>query len=118
MGCRDLGKDGDKIRAGAALVVDAKLLDTGAPAPKPGIVYVVSLMRYEVLRIIRGEYPHRSIFVGHRLPDLAAAEFRVGAVYRLYLTKQFPEHAGILDTFQTDVSKAMSFFCLLLEMPT
>lgn len=105
-----------KTQAGAGLVVDARLLDVGAPAPKPGIVYVVSLMHYEVLRIVRGQYPHPSIFVGHALPNLGAPEFRPGAHHRLYLSKQFPEHAGILDAFQTDVSKTTPFFCSSFEM--
>jgi hypothetical protein len=109
-------KGRDKLRAGATLVVDASLLDAGAPAPKPGIIYTVSLMRYQVQRIVRGEYAHASIFVGHHLPDLGAPEFRVDARHRLFLTRQFPEHASILDAFQTDVSKTTPFFCLSLDV--
>lgn len=42
----------DDTRADAALVIDATLRDAGAPAPKPGITYIVSLMRYEVLTVV------------------------------------------------------------------
>lgn len=116
MGRSESGKRRDKKRTAATLVVDAKLLDAGAPAPKPGTVYILSLMHYAVLRVVRGRYPHASIFVAHHLPDLDATEFRVGAHHRLYLTKEFPEHASILDAFQTDVSRTTSFFCLAFEL--
>ncbi|MGB2904098.1 MAG: hypothetical protein WBJ68_08840 [Candidatus Dechloromonas phosphoritropha] len=116
MSHRQSDKGRDKARAGASLVVEARLLDAGASAPKPGIVYIVSLMQYEVLGIVHGEYPHSSIFVAHHLPDLGAAGFRVGTRHRLYLTKQFPEHASILDAFQTELSKSSRFFCLLYEI--
>jgi hypothetical protein len=116
MGRRGSDRGEDETRAGAPLVVDATLLDTGAPAPKPGIVYVVSLMHYGVLGVVRGAYPHSSIFVGHSLPNLASGEFRVGTRHRLYLTKLFPEHASVLDAFQTDVSKTLPFFCSSFEV--
>lgn len=103
-------------RAVATLVVDARLVDTGAPAPKPGVVYQVSLMRYEILRIVSGEYPHPLIFVAHHMPDLVSAEFRVGTLHRLSLTRQFPEQAAILDAFQTEVSRRMPYFCLSFEV--
>lgn len=115
MSHRQSDKGRDKARAGASLVVEARLLDAGASAPKPGIVYIVSLMQYEVLGIVHGEYPHSSIFVAHHLPDLGAAGFRVGTRHRLYLTKQFPEHASILDAFQTELSKSSRFFACCMR---
>ena len=98
------------------LVVDARLLDAGIPAPKPGIVYTVSLMHYEVLKVVRGNYSHPSIFVGHHNPNLSEQEFAVGSNHRLYLTKEFPAHANILDKFQTFISRSESYFCLSFEV--
>ena len=109
-------EDEPRSRPVASLVVDARLVETGAPAPKPGVVYQVSLMRYEILKIVSGEYPHPLIFVAHHIPDLASAKFRVGTLHRLHLTRQFPEHAAILDAFQTDVSRTMPYFCLSFEI--
>jgi hypothetical protein len=116
MARRGADQDEARTRDVASLVLDARLVDTGAPAPKPGVVYQVSLMRYEILRIVSGEYPHPLIFVAHHLPDLASAGFRIGTLHRLNLTRHFPEHAAILDAFQTDVSRKMPYFCLSFEI--
>src|SRR4051794_2119154 len=94
------------------LVVDAKLMDIGIPAPKPGIIYSVSLMQYELLKVISGKYCHSLIFVGHHLPNLSGPEFMVDTKHRLYLTKEFPEHAGILDKYQTLISRTEPYYCL------
>lgn len=104
------------IQPKVQFVVDAKLLDIGIPAPKPGVIYTVSLMHYEVLDVIHGEYSHSSIFVGHHLPNLAGSEFRIGTCHRLQLTNEFPQHASILDKFQTDMSRTKPFFCLSFEV--
>ena len=98
------------------LVVDAKLMDVGIPAPKPGIIYSVSLMQYEVLKVIHGKYRHPFIFVGHHLPDLGGSKFVTGTKHRLYLTKEFPEHASILDKYQTPVSGRERYYCLRFEV--
>lgn len=98
------------------LVVDAKLMDCGIPAPKPGIIYSVSLMQYELLKVIHGEYCHPFIFVGHHLPDLGGWEFVPGTKHRLYLTREFPEHASILDKYQTPVSGKERYYCLRFEV--
>jgi hypothetical protein len=98
------------------LVVVGRLLDPGLPAPLPGVVYVVSLMHYEVVRVLTGEYPHPSIYVGHHLPDLGGEEFRTGVLHRLRLTSEFPPHATILDKFRTEVSASSPFFCAAFEV--
>lgn len=98
------------------LVVDARLMDVGIPSPKPGMIYSVSLMHYEILKVIHGNYCHPFIFVGHHLPGLGGMEFIVGTKHRLYLTKEFPEHASILDKYQTPISGTESYYCLRFEM--
>lgn len=99
-----------------SLVVDATLRDAGNPAPQPGFVYIVSLMRYEILDVVDGEYPDSSIFVGHHSPNLMGPEFRVGASHRLRLTREFPRYATILDKFQTELSTTKPFFCVSFEV--
>jgi hypothetical protein len=116
MKCSTSNKNRKETGPEAQLVVDARLLDIGIPAPKPGIVYTVSLMHYEVLEVICGAYPRSSIFVGHHVPNLAGSEFRIGTCHRLRLTKEFPQHASILDAFQTAVSSTMPFFCLSFQV--
>ncbi len=111
-----IGQDREDTQAKAQLIVDAKLLDIGLPAPNPGIIYTVSLMHYEVMEIIRGDYPHSSIFVGHDLPNLTESDFSVGTCHRLWLTKEFPQYASILDKFQTAVSGTKPFFCLFFDV--
>lgn len=106
-------KEGNPV---VQLVVDARLLDVGIPSPKPGVIYSVSLMRYEVLEVIQGKYSHPFIFVGHHLPDLRGAEFNVGTKRRLYLTKEFPEHASILDKYQTPILGREAYYCLRFEV--
>lgn len=98
------------------LVVDARLRDVGLQSPRPGVIYSVSLMQYEVLEVVQGIYSHPFIFVGHHLPDLGGAEFIVGAKHRLYLTKKFPEHASILDRYQTPISGREPYYCLRFEV--
>ena len=111
----DRSDAGDSTGAVVELVVEAALSDVGLPAPNPGTIYSISLMRYEVIKIIQGRYPHPAIFVGHHRPDLSEREFTVGGKHRLRLSKEFPEHASILDKFQTPVSRNEPYFCLSFE---
>ena len=98
------------------LLVEAKLVDPGSPAPLPGIIHIVSLMQYKVLQIIRGQYAHSEIYVGHYLPNLDAPEFRPGVCHRLQLTQNFPDETSVLDKFQNAVSKSEQFFCTAFEV--
>jgi len=98
------------------LIIEAELLDPGLEAPRPGDAYIISLMLYEVLNVIRGVYPHRFILVGHHLPDLNSPQFRVGVHHRLNLTRHFPEGASLLNKFMGQIDNAGSFFCLSFEV--
>ena len=100
----------------AKLVVDAELLDTGLVAPKPGIMYVISIMRYSIVTVVRGKYANEHVFVGHHVPDLASPEFRIGVRQRLQLTKEFPKGSSILNGFEEDSRKAGVFFCVSFEV--
>lgn len=93
------------------LIIEAELLDPGPPAPRPGDMYIISLMRYLVLKVLQGEYPHPFILVGHDLPDLSAQTFQIGARHRLYLVRLFPKHASILNKFEHKMTQAEIFFC-------
>lgn len=112
----DKNKAGRKRTASRGqLTIEAKLLDPGLPAPLPGDMYTISLMRYEVLKVLRGEYPHRFIFVGHSAPDLHSPSFRVGVVHRLQLSRKFPRRSDILNKFENEPHDAGVFFCLSFE---
>jgi hypothetical protein len=97
------------------LTIDAELVDPGEPAPQPGDMYIISLMLYRVLRVIRGTYPHQSVLVGHETPDLTAPQFQAGRRHRLQLTHEFPPHATILNKFEREVGRSGIFFCTAFE---
>lgn len=75
------------------LEVEARLLERpGAPAC--GVIHAVVVMRYEVVRVVAGEYPNREIFVAHSCPEMGSTrckelpgerikKFRVGDVHHL-----------------------------------
>jgi hypothetical protein len=92
-------------------IVEAELLDPGEPVPRPGDMYLVSLMRYKVLKVVRGKYRHRFILVGHHLPDLSSPDFRIGIRHRLELTREFPPHATLLNKFEAESREIGVFFC-------
>jgi hypothetical protein len=92
-------------------IVDAELLDTGLLAPRPGDMYVISLMRYQVLQVVQGVYSQAFILVGHAMPDLSAPAFQIGRKHRLQLIRQFPKHASILNKFEHYADGSEIFFC-------
>ena len=98
------------------LTIEARLLDVGLPAPKPGDMYIISLMRYEAMKVVRGKYPHQFILVGHSTPDLQSPQFQIGAVHRLQLSREFPKHSTILNKFENESRDAEFFFCLSFEV--
>jgi hypothetical protein len=97
-----------------SLVVEAELEDPGRQAPRPGPLYIISIMRYRVLEVIAGEYPHDHAYVGHHWADLGAPEFQRGARHRLELTPEFPKGATLLNEF--DVSAEGVFYCTAFEV--
>jgi hypothetical protein len=97
------------------LVIEGELLDTGLPAPKPGDSYIIPIMRYGVLKVVAGQYPHQYVFVGHSMPDLQSPQFRIGARHRMRLTREFPEHSTILNGFDDESRDAGVFFCLSFD---
>jgi hypothetical protein len=102
----------------ATLTVEAELLDTGLPAPKPGVLYAISIMRYKVLKVTRGKYPHQFIFVGHKFPDLQSPQFSVGTRHRLRLTRRFPKQVTILNGFENESKETGIYYCLSFEVIT
>ena len=108
-------KQGASISSGQ-LTVEAELLDTGFPAPKPGVMYVISPMRYKILKVLQGSYPHQFILVGHHVPDLNSPQFQIGIRHRLHLTRKFPLHASILNKFEAEAHDLGTFFCLSFEV--
>ena len=100
----------------ARLVLDAELLDTGLVAPKPGFVYVISIMRYRVITVVHGKYANEHVFVGHHVPNLASPEFRIGVRQRLQLTREFPKGSTTLNGFEEESRSAGVFFCLSFEV--
>ena len=97
------------------LELEAELLDTGLLAPKPGDSYIIPIMRYRVLKVVAGQYPHQYVFVGHSMPDLQSPQFRIGARSRMRLTREFPEHATILNGFEDESRDTGVFFCLSFD---
>ena len=111
------GKDKQKnLPSQEQLVVEAELLDTGMEAPGPGIMYIISLMRYKVLKVVQGVYPYQFILVGHHVPDLNSPEFHIGVRHLLHLSKDFPDHANILNKFQDESDQEGVFFCVSFEV--
>jgi hypothetical protein len=100
----------------ATLTIDAELIDTGEPAPRPGDMYIVSLMLYKVLNVVRETYSHPFILVGHYVPNLSSSEFRIGIRHRLHLTREFPPHASILNKFKAEELHMGIFYCPSFEV--
>jgi hypothetical protein len=96
------------------LVVEATLEDPGPPAPALGVLYLVSLMRYSVERVLEGEYPHRELYAGHAGADLASHAFHPGARHRLELTRTFPQRASVESAF--DVGELGAWYCERYEL--
>jgi hypothetical protein len=92
------------------LVVEAELRDPGTPVPAPGMLHVIALMRYAVIRVLEGDYEHEEIYVGQSGADLSDPAFQPGARHRLELSRSFPEAASVASRFDTrDVG---AFYCL------
>jgi hypothetical protein len=104
-----------KTGSSAQLEIEAELLDTGSLAPKPGDSYIIPIMRYRVLKVVAGQYPHQYVFVGHDRPDLQSPQFRIGARHRMRLTRDFPEHSTILNGFEDESRDVGVFFCLSFD---
>jgi hypothetical protein len=102
------------VMAGATLLIDAVLEDPGRPVPDPGDEWLIALMRYGVLRVVEGDYPHPKLFAGHNRPRLGTPEFEVGVRHRLTLTREFPEHANLVAP--PDVGELGVFYCPRFEV--
>lgn len=96
------------------LIAEAELIDAGPQMPPPGIFRGISLMRYRVLRVVEGEYPHTELFVGHEHADVGDPAFRPGAHHRLYLTRAFPDFASVLGAERA--GPAGGYFCVRYEL--
>jgi hypothetical protein len=96
------------------LVVEADLIDPGIPVPAKGEAWVISLMRYTVVRVLEGEYPHSDLFVGHADAVADTPGFQPGVRHRLWLTRTFPEQATILSA--TATREGGAFYCLRFEL--
>jgi hypothetical protein len=96
------------------LVVEAELRDPGTPVPAPGMLHMIALMRYAVIRVLEGDYEHEEIYVGHSGADHSDPAFQPGARQRLQLSRDFPAAASVASRFDTrDVGV---FYCLSYEL--
>ena len=95
------------------LIIEATLEDSGLPVPDPG-EWTIPLMRYAVVRVLEGEYPHRELYVGHEHADPDAPEFQLGVRHRLRLTPTFPDQASLLTPW--DVRDRGAFYCLGFDL--
>jgi hypothetical protein len=98
------------------LVVDARIKDPGMQAPLPGYSFIISIMRYDVLRVVKGAYPYNEVFVGHEIADLSLPQFNVGAQHRLTLSREFPKYASVLNPFEKETLEKGTFFCISYEL--
>ena len=98
----------------ANLLVEAKLFDVGTQAPLPGIK-IISLMKYEVLKVLEGECRQSSILVGHKKPNYGSG-FIPGSVYRLSLNKRFPEDCHIINAFEQEIESLDGYYCIDFEL--
>jgi hypothetical protein len=96
------------------VILEAELEDPGRQAPDPGALYVIGIMRYRVLRVVEGDYPHEHAYVGHHRADLSQPEFQPGARHRLTVTREFPAGATLLNTF--DVGAEGVLYCTSFEL--
>jgi hypothetical protein len=96
------------------LVVEAELRDPGTPVPAPGMLHIVAIMRYAVVRVLEGDYEHDEIYVGHSAADLSTPAFQPGARHRLELSRTFPEAASVASRF--DTRDAGAFYCVSYEV--
>jgi hypothetical protein len=85
------------------VVVVARLLDAGPATPHCGRLHVGVLMRYQVVRVVRGSLPSREFLAAVGCPTMSRASyggaaagtlraFRVGDVHRLVLSRTVPSN--------------------------
>jgi hypothetical protein len=89
-------------------IVDAP----GPPAPDPGHAHAISITRYKVLRVLRGQYAHPFALVGHDLANLSSLDFRPGVRKVLRLTTAFPPHTSQLNPFARESPGVPALYCL------
>lgn len=79
------------------LIIEARLVDV-VEAPLCGILHTAAAARYEVVRVVRGSYSGRELYVIHDCSPLTRQN--VGEVHRLTLSRRPPPAAGsVFDTF-------------------
>ena len=95
-----------RAEAGKPLVVVARLVDAGKPVPHCGRMHYVVVMRYEVRRVIEGEYVGQDLFVAQSCPEMghgpsgaAVKPFKVGETYRLTLAPRRGQEGALVDAF-------------------
>ena len=94
------------------LVIEAAVDTPGPQAPLPGHGHAISITRYRVLRVIRGEYSHAFVLVGHDRADMNSGEFRPGVRKRLELSRRFPPHTTQLNKFVRDNPGVVTYYCV------
>src|SRR5690349_8349221 len=98
------------------IIMDAELIEKGISAPKPGIIYTISLLHYRVLQVVQGVYDKEHVLIGHHLPDLSSKSFNVGVCHHLWLVREFPRESSLLNTFQNESLKADKLFCISFQV--
>ena len=100
--------------AGVELVLDGELLDPGIPVPAPGDGLSVSVMRYAVLAVVQGSYPHDVVLVAHD-PWQDVSGFTAGARHRLHLSRELPADASLVNPFAAEAPRLGVYFCPRFE---
>lgn len=91
------------------LIVIARLADWGHAVPPCGRGHFITVMRYEIVRVVEGTLDGQDFFVAQSCPDMgwgpALSPFRVGETYRLSLRpfhKSDTNAASLVDAFAKD----------------
>ena len=82
--------------AGGELIVEARLVDV-VEAPRCGRIHSAATARYEVVRVIQGEYEGNVLYAIHDCSGLTRRD--LGAVHRLVLVRGRAGVAVVFDTF-------------------
>jgi len=65
---------GKEIASGIPLVIIGKLVDKQSCPQTASVLYGL-VMKYEVVSVVEGEYPHPVIYVVHGAPELPRTTF-------------------------------------------
>jgi len=94
------------------LIIEGVLLVLGPEPTLPGDTLSISVSKFQVDKVISGRYEGTSILVGHSYDERMSLEEHMR--YRLNLTREFPEHATLLNPFQAEEPRLPVYYCISL----